>query len=160
MKKNKQFNAKPYIIIGALVFILDLASKFYIDKIMDLGDSFKIIDNFFHITYIHNPGAAWGLLSGQLPIFVGISVIAAILMVWYFKDTTPSQVIARLGIALVFGGMLGNLTDRILFGYVRDFLDFFIFGYDYPVFNIADIGVVVGFVLLLLDMILGEFIYD
>ena len=158
--EKKRFKTIPYIIIGALVFAADIFSKIYIDMVMDLGDSFKIIPSVFHITYIHNPGAAWGLLSGQLPLFVGVSVVAAIIMVLYFKDTTRQQVMARSGIALIFGGMLGNLTDRILLGYVRDFLDFFIFGYDYPVFNIADVGVVVGFICILIDMILGEFFYD
>jgi len=153
--KKKTF-AKGYFIITAVVIVLDLLSKFFIDHTMQMGQSISVIDKFFYITYIHNAGAAWGMLAGQQALFIGVSAVAAVVMILYFRDTEDDQVLSRTGIALVYGGIIGNLVDRLLFGYVRDFLDFFIFGYDYPVFNIADVGVVLGIFCIIIDIVIGE----
>ena len=79
------------------------------------------------------------------------------MLIYYFIKSDKSQVLLRFGIVLIFSGMLGNLYDRVVFHYVRDFLDFFVFGYDFPIFNIADMGVVIGVLLIILDLGIGEY---
>lgn len=78
-------------------------------------------------------------------------------MFYYFNKTTKAQRLTRYGIVLTFAGLVGNLTDRLYLGYVRDFIDFIIFGYDFPIFNIADMGVVIGVLLIILDLGIGEY---
>ena len=94
------------------------------------------------------------MLSGHISLFVVVSLAAAIFMFYYFSKTTKAQRLTRYGIVLTFAGLVGNLTDRLYFGYVRDFIDFIIFGYDFPIFNIADMAVVIGVGLIILEIIL------
>lgn len=146
-----------YLITFIIVLGGDLVTKLVVNESMQLGQSYQVIKNFFYFTYIHNTGAAWGMLSGHFFMFYAISIIAGIMLIYYFIKSDKSQVLLRFGIVLIFSGTLGNLYDRVVFHYVRDFLDFFVFGYDFPIFNIADMGVVIGVLLIILDLGIGEY---
>ncbi len=104
---------------------------------------------------MNNYGIAWSMLDNKIPLIIGITLIA-LAVIYHFMYQFVSNKRNNLAFGLVVGGMIGNLMDRWLFGYVRDFLDFKIFGYDYPIFNIADIGVVIGIILLMIAILKGE----
>ena len=146
-----------YIFIFGVVVAGDQLTKIIVDSTMKLNQGYQIIENFFYFTYTHNYGAAWGMLQGKLSLFYGISILAAIGIVYSFLESKPYQRITRFGLVVFFSGMIGNLIDRIALGYVRDFIDFIIFGYDFPIFNIADIAVCVGVGLIMLEIIVEEY---
>ena len=145
---------KPYI-IAFLVFILDLISKQVIAHVMNVGDSAKVINKFFYITYTQNKGAAWSILEDQRILLLIISVIALFLVNKVMNKEKLSN-IECFSYGMIIGGIIGNLFDRIFFGYVIDFLDFKLFGYDYPVFNLADSFIVVGIILMIIISIRKE----
>ena len=107
-----------------MIVVGDQFTKILVSSSMKLGQSQAIIDNFFYYTYSHNQGAAWGMLSGHISLFIIVSLAAAIFMFYFFNKTTQAQRLTRYGIVLTFAGLVGNLTDRLYFGYVRDFIDF------------------------------------
>lgn len=129
----------------AIIVVLDRITKIIVQSNLQLGDSIVVIPGFFHITYILNPGAAFGMLAGKTWFFnlTSIIVIGAIL---YFVSKVPRNYVAmRVCMGLIAGGALGNLYDRIFVGKVIDFLDFKVWSY---IFNIADSALVVGSILL------------
>ena len=144
--KKKQF--MPYI-IAFFFFIIDLISKQLINHFMKVGESIKLINNFFYITYARNKGAAWSILEDKRILLLIISVLALYLINKYMNKENLSK-LESLSYGMIIGGILGNLFDRIFFGYVIDFLDFKLFGYNYPVFNLADTFIVVGIILLMI----------
>ena len=151
---------KVYIwhsIICIVVLLLDQFSKIWIDTSMQLGQSITVIPNFFSITYLHNTGAAWGMLAGKISLFLIVSVVAAIGIIYYFMKSESYQKLTRFGLVLVFGGLIGNLIDRLAFGYVRDFIDFIIFGYNFPIFNVADMAITIGMALVILEIGIEEY---
>ena len=158
MKNVSKKNLILYIVTFLVVFIGDQLTKIFVSSSMKLGQSQTIIDNFFYYTYSHNQGAAWGILSGHISLFVVFSLGAAIFMFYYFNKTTKAQRLTRYGIVLTFAGLVGNLTDRLYLGYVRDFIDFIILGYDFPIFNIADMAVVIGVGLIILEIVFEDYI--
>lgn len=120
----------------------------------------SVFDSFWHYRYVENPGAAWGFLSQSLsawrtPFFLAVSLGAMGLILHYYHRTAPEQRALRLGLALVFGGAVGNFIDRVRLGYVIDFIDWHY--YDkaaWPTFNVADAAITVGVGILLLDLFL------
>lgn len=154
---------KKHILLYLVTMILivggDLLTKHIVSSSMQLGQSQEIIDNFFYFTYAHNTGIAWGMLAGHLWLFIIVALVAAVLMIIFFRRTRKEEVLTRFGLVLTFAGMIGNLVDRILLGYVRDFIDVVIFNYNFPIFNIADIAVVIGVALIILEIIFEEYIH-
>ncbi len=147
--------SKKIYIISLIIFILDQITKSLISTYLKLNESIEIIKDFFYIRYINNKGASWGILENNRILLIGLSIIAIIMIIRYsysFKKTKLNT----YGFGLLLGGILGNLSDRLIFGYVKDFLDFIIFRYDFPVFNIADISIVIGVVLLIISILKGE----
>lgn len=129
-----------FALIAIATFILDQYSKFLIMANMSRGQSIPVIENIFHITYIHNPGAAFGLLANKTSFFVAVSLLVVAGAVIFYWKTRPMGKTMSLALGLVVGGSLGNLADRIRFGEVVDFFDFRV----WPVFNVADSAIVVG----------------
>lgn len=123
---------------------------------MTLLQTIKVIPNFFSIKYVQNTGAAWGIFSDQTMLLTIIGAIFLIVLNRYLAKEFKFTKFSMIGYGFLIGGMIGNLVDRILHGYVIDFLSFRIFSYDFPVFNVADILIVVGVFFLVVDLIRGE----
>lgn len=138
------------ILITMLIVVIDQISKELINIYLRLNESIKIINNFFYITNAHNYGAAWSILSGNTLILIIITFISIYLIHKYTKEYK--------GIFkyILYGGIIGNLIDRIFYGYVRDFIDFRIFNYNYPVFNISDICIFIGIFILVIKIVKDE----
>ena len=142
-------------IIVLTTMILDQVVKLYIQHNMRLHETVVVIPGFFHLTYIRNPGAAFGLLASQGNgfrfIFFGLtSLVAVMLLVMLLYNTPHHQWLAPVAISLVLGGAFGNLLDRIRFGEVVDFLDFFVNDFHWPAFNVADSAITVGITILVI----------
>ncbi|WP_304960371.1 signal peptidase II [Thomasclavelia cocleata] len=154
-KRNKLL----YLITLIVLIGGDQFTKHLISSSMQLGQSQEIIDNFFYFTYAHNTGVAWEMLAGHLWLFIIVALISAVLMIIFFKRTRKEEILTRFGLVLTFAGMIGNLADRIVLGYVRDFIDVIIFNYNFPIFNIADVAVVIGVALIIIEIIFEEHIH-
>ena len=141
-----------YIIIIVLIAI-DQAVKYFIRVSMELGETIPVIQDIFHITYISNTGAAFSIMQGQTAILIIIPVVLITAMAAYiYKIRRSRHFTLLLALALICGGGLGNLIDRVRFGAVVDFIDFRVF----PIFNFADIFVCCGCGLLVLYVIFFE----
>lgn len=141
--------------ISLVIILFDQATKAYIMNTMHLHQSISIIQNFFSLTYIRNPGAAFGILaqsSGTFrTVFFGVTSLFALgLLGTIFIRLEPDDWWGQLTIVSIFGGAIGNLIDRLQFGEVVDFLDFYVNGYHWPAFNVADSAISVGVVSLLI----------
>ena len=136
------------------VVALDQITKYAIEARLSLGQSIELIKGFFSLTYARNTGAAWSILTGQMTFFYIVSTIALIVMTYFLWKTDKKENLQRFALALLIAGTLGNFIDRLMFQYVRDFLDFIIFGYDFPIFNVADISLNVAIGLLILEAFL------
>lgn len=134
--------------IGILVFIIDQLVKHLVVSTMHLGQSLPLIKGIFHITYVLNPGAAFGMLEHQRWFFIVVALAAVLLGVAFYKKLQQESFLMRSGAGLLLGGAVGNLADRIQSGLVVDFLDFRI----WPVFNIADIAICAGAGILIFDI--------
>jgi len=120
------------------------------------GKGIEIIPNFFYIIEVKNTGGAWGIFSGNVPFLALISFFVVILLYLFIINEKKLTKLSIVYYGFLLGGIIGNLIDRLINGYVTDFFNFFIFGYDYPVFNIADILIVVGIGLMIIDVVRGE----
>ena len=147
-------NKKPYI-IAFLFFIIDLISKQIISHVLSLQESIMIIKNFFYISYTKNTGAAWSILKDQRLLLLILTIFVLFIINRQLKKEKLTN-IEDYSYGLIVGGILGNFFDRLIYGYVIDFLDFRIFGYDYPIFNLADSFIVIGIILLIIIEIRKE----
>ena len=142
------------IIFICLGILIDQLVKIIIRNNMDVGRSIELIRNFFSITHVENTGAAWGGFSGYTIVLTIISIVILGYFIYIYKNLDfKNKKVFSISIVMVISGTIGNLIDRLFFQSVTDFLDFNILGYDFPVFNIADILLVIGFALFLIDMI-------
>ncbi len=146
---------KKTFIIAIVILIIDQLTKSLLEIYLKLNQSIVIIKNFLAITLVHNTGGAWSILNKHSYILIIFSVIALILL-FRFMITFKKNTRNSIAFALTISGIISNLADRIFLGYVRDFLDFTIFNYDYPIFNIADVAIVIGVILLIIAIIKGE----
>ena len=148
---NKVFY--KWISISAVVVALDLYTKHLIQRAFEYGEHLKIT-GFFDLVRYHNEGAAFSFLADaggwQKWFFSGVSMIA-VLVITYLLKKHQHQKLFCLGLALVLGGAIGNLYDRLTLGYVVDFLSFHVNDWFWPAFNVADSAICVGVALLLLD---------
>ena len=135
-------------ITAIIVFAIDMLTKYWIAGHEELFNV-VIIPNLFHITYSTNTGMAFSLLNNQTIL---LTIISAIAIMWlsYYAITKPMNKFKQFVFGLLIGGAFGNFYDRLFLGYVRDFLDFYIFGYNYPVFNVADSALTIGILLLVI----------
>ena len=145
--------------VATLVLILDQATKIYISRTMELYSSIVVSRNFFSITYICNKGAAFSFMAHspyRLPVLTLVSVIALVAIIVFFRKLRPDQKFTAICLALIFGGALGNLIDRVRLGEVIDFLNVHWYDHYWPAFNVADSAICVGVVLLAIDMFIEE----
>ena len=146
----------PWLGLALLIFLADQFTKVLILGYYKLGDA-TYVTSFFNVVRVHNSGAAFSFLANaggwQRWFFTGIGIVAAIFIVWMLKSH-PGQKLFSFALACILGGAIGNLVDRSLHGYVVDFLDFHAAGWHFPAFNVADSGITIGAVCLILDEIL------
>ncbi len=146
---------KKIIIYSIIFFILDFISKVIVNNFVSLTESITVINNFFYLTNVHNLGAAWSLFSGQRILLIVVG-IAALFFIFRWINDFKNNNKNIWAFSLLISGLLGNLFDRIIYGYVRDFLDFRFGSYNYPVFNLADTFIFCGVIVLILAIIKGE----
>ena len=141
---------------AAVVLIVDQFTKVLILGYYHLGDSTPVT-SFFNIVRVHNSGAAFSFLASsggwQRWLFTGIGVAAALLILWLLKSHAGQKLFA-FSMASILGGAVGNVIDRVLYGYVVDFLDFYWRGWHFPAFNVADSAITLGATCLILDELL------
>ena len=144
------------IIISIILLCIDQISKLLVVNLLTKTDSITIIKNFFYLTYINNDGAAFSILVGKRIFLILIAVLVIVMLIRYIKKNNIQNKLELVSISLIIGGSLGNLMDRVIRGYVIDFLDFKIFNYNFPIFNLADTFIVIGVFLLFLKEIRKE----
>lgn len=132
--------------LSIIFIIIDQVIKLLISNNITLNTDITIIDKFFYITNVHNNGAAFSSFSGNTIFLIIMSIIALIVIYFCFiKDKDLSKIEVIL-ISMLIGGIIGNFIDRIIFKYVIDYLEFIIFGYYFPIFNFADICIVLSII--------------
>lgn len=161
--KNKRFILSISLVCGIFVFVLlfDLLSKHFIAQALpQVGDSMNVIPGFINFVYVQNTGAAWGMLAGRPVFLIIVSILILAVYLGFYglrlkKLKNNVSITLAVSVGLIAGGCIGNLIDRIVFGYVRDFINFQFM--DFPVFNIADIALTVGIIIMVIYFI---FIYS
>ncbi|WP_370872443.1 signal peptidase II [Paenibacillus zeirhizosphaerae] len=144
-----------YYVVAFIVFLLDQGTKYLIATRLELGETIPVIGSFFQITSHRNRGAAFGILQGQRELFIVITVVVVIAIIWYLRKTIRNgQKLLPFGLSLVLGGAIGNFLDRAIAGEVVDFARFNFGSYTFPIFNIADSAIVVGVAIIILDTLL------
>jgi len=145
-----------FYILALIIIALDQLTKWMIVKNMEIGESIEVISNFLYITSHRNKGAAWGILQGQMWFFYLITIAVIIGIVYYIQKQAKGKVLLGISLGLMLGGAIGNFLDRLFRKEVVDFVNTYIFGYDFPIFNVADSSLVVGVGLLMLHMLMEE----
>jgi len=142
--------------LSLLVIVLDQLSKLWVVSEFELYQSIELMP-YLNLTYVHNKGAAFSFLSSaggwQRWFFSVISVVAVLVLLVWLKRLKPTEKLLAVSMSLILGGAVGNLYDRLAYGYVIDFLDAYYQQWHWPVFNIADSAIVLGVGLMLLDML-------
>lgn len=148
MKKFK------YYLLIFVIFLIDQISKIIVSHNINLNGSVVVIKDFFSLSYVKNTGAAFGFFSGRTLLITLISVfIFVYLLVELIKEKEENKLIDT-SFTFIMGGLLGNLYDRVVLKYVRDFMDFTIFGKGFAIFNIGDMFIVIGCILFIIGAIL------
>ena len=142
-----------YLVITILLVLIDQVVKILVERHMFFGDTISIIDGFLHLTYVQNRGIAFGIFQGKVDIISIATVIAIIgIIVYFFKNVKKSNLFEKAAYVFIISGAVGNMIDRLTRGYVVDMIDFR--GIWSFVFNIADVYINLGVILLLLDLLL------
>ncbi|MEY4195750.1 MAG: hypothetical protein RLZZ226_2118 [Pseudomonadota bacterium] len=143
-----------WLLLSLVVIVLDQLSKYWVDHAMQLYQSIELLPG-LQLTYVRNTGAAFSFLSQaggwQRWFFIGLGISASGLIGWWLHRLDRCRQIEAMSWALVLGGALGNVIDRVLYGYVIDFLDVYYQDWHWPAFNVADSAISLGVVLLLID---------
>lgn len=145
-----------YLLATLVFIILDQFSKFEIVQSIKYGSKIEIIRNFFSLTNVRNFGAGFSILQNQRLFLIIVPIIAVMVLSYLLVTEKNKRKITSISYILIISGAIGNLIDRIRLGYVIDFLDFIIFTYDFPVFNIADCFITIGCFLFIIDNLLGN----
>ena len=138
-----------FLIIGAGILLIDQVTKEFVTQRLALHENVEVIPGFFDFTYVRNTGGAFGILAGKAShlrtgLFLTISCVALGIILYLYASIPPGKPWLGAGLAMTFGGALGNLVDRLRFGEVVDFLDFHIGTLHWPAFNVADSAISVG----------------
>ncbi len=139
MEKNIKKNGLIFFLISLSIVLSDQIIKFFIRNSMNIGDSIAVIKNIFHITYVTNFGAGFGIMQDKTTLLIWFSIIVIGIILFYYGMIQEKKSL-QIFSGLILGGILSNLIDRLLFGFVIDFFDFRI----WPVFNIGDSCICIG----------------
>lgn len=145
-----------YYLIALAIIAIDQISKWLIVAKMEIGESFSIIENVLYITSHRNRGAAWGILEGQMWFFYIVTIIVTVVLIYFLQTWAKGKLMLSLGISFMLAGAIGNFIDRLFRKEVVDFIDVYIFTYNYPIFNIADSSLVIGVIIMAIQMIKEE----
>lgn len=148
MKKNRIL----IIVLVSFLLGLDLIIKHLVSSYLT---NINIIDNFFSLTYVLNDGAAFSLFASKTYLLILISLLCLCFIIYELKNNLVDRILS-VGYSLVLAGLLGNFIDRLIDGYIIDYLSFKIFGFNYPIFNLADILIVVGIIIVIIKELLKE----
>jgi signal peptidase II len=151
----------PFAAIAGSVVALDQITKWLVLENIPLYQANPVIPGFFNLTHIRNPGGAFGFMAAGSQglrhlLFIGVSIIAMGLIAYFYRSTPKSYPYLGTALALIFGGAVGNLIDRLRFGEVVDFLDVYVGAYHWPAFNVADSAITVGITIFILHVVLGK----
>ena len=149
-------NKYKLFLVALIVLFIDRLIKYFVMSNLILLESIEIIKNFFNITYIKNDGIAFNMLSGNRIIILILTIIFVYLFYLMFIKGKKLTNFNRIIYGMLFGGILGNLLDRIVFKSVIDYFDFRLFGFSFPVFNFADIMIVISIFFIFIEVIRGE----
>lgn len=138
-----------FVLLAMGVLFLDQWSKWLVMSKLAEGQSMPLIDNIFHLTYVRNPGAAFGMLPYRTAFFIVVTILVMAGIILFFRFIPDSNLSLKYGFSLQLGGAAGNFIDRLRFGHVIDFFDFQV----WPVFNVADIAIMTGVGILLVQLI-------
>ncbi len=149
------------ILVSGGIVLADQVTKYLITLNLALHEHIVVIENFFNINHVLNPGGAFGFFADGSPlvrkfIFLFLSSLVALFVLWLYKKTARDLVGLSLGLALIFGGAMGNLIDRFRFGKVVDFLDFYIGTAHWPAFNVADSAISIGMAILIYHVVFNK----
>jgi len=162
MGKLLKFQGRlPYGLLVVAVLILDRWTKLLIQKRFELNGSISVIDGLFNITYVRNTGVAFGIFSSisspaKTVLLSVFTACAAVVVVTYSVRSPARNRLLQIALSLILGGALGNLYDRLVYGYVVDFLELYAGSYHWPSFNVADSAISIGVALLALEIIRNE----
>lgn len=153
MKKKNLVKMLVMFAVIAVILTLDLVTKYVFDDLLANGETVTVIPFLFNFKLVHNYGAAWGLLAGKQVFLIVLSIVfMAIFIFYYIKEPNKSWLL-NITFGFLFAGCLGNLYDRLVFGYVRDFIQFD-FWKSFPIFNFADVALCIGVVLFIIYLII------
>lgn len=145
------------IILTILVILVDFFSKYIVSKLMTVNETINLIDNFFRITYVKNTGAAFSIFSNNTLLVIIISIVVIGFLLFYIYKNKGNNKLENVSYAFILGGAISNLIDRLVYGYVIDFLDFEILSYNAPIFNLADTFIVIGVILFLINTLRSRY---
>lgn len=142
-----------YLVIGIVIILFDQFTKHLVRKFIAFNESVDLIDNFLSITYVRNPGAAWGIMADFSWLLTTLPLIVALVIVVFIKKNPKYPSVVKLTLTMIAAGGIGNFIDRIAFGSVTDMISFSFFP---PVFNVADIAVTTGCFFLIIYVIIKD----
>jgi signal peptidase II len=151
-----------FFVAFAISLALDQITKTWVVATLDFKDRVSVIEGFFYLTHVRNPGAAFSLFADapveiRAPFFIVTTLIAIGMILSFFRKLSPGDRLSALALGLILGGAVGNLLDRLIYGAVVDFLRLQLWvGYSWPDFNVADSSIVIGVALLVLELFARE----
>jgi signal peptidase II len=149
-----KFPMFKWLWLALFLIVLDQSTKLAINHSMQLYQSIQLLD-FFNLTYVHNTGAAFSFLSErsgwQRWLFSILAVVMSLMMTLWIKRLKDNETLLAVSLSLILGGAIGNLIDRLIYGYVIDFLDLYYHSWHWPAFNVADSAITIGVGLMLID---------
>lgn len=137
-------------IVSIIIIILDRIIKIFVDKYLILNIKNIVIDNFFYITKCYNEGAAFNIFNGNT-IFLVCATIFALIMLFKYIKSNKLNTLNKISYGLLIGGIFGNLIDRLFLGYVIDYINFIILNHEFAIFNLADMAIVIGAILIIIS---------
>lgn len=157
-------NKSKYLFLIGSVVLIDQLTKYVIKTSLTLYDRIDVIKGFFQIIYVRNSGAIWGIFSDHANTWISkvitiLSIVALIVVIYYFLKLPANCLLELLSLSFIMGGALGNIIDRLLQGYVVDFLDFYIKSHHWPTFNAADLFISTGVIFLIFSIWRGKCTY-
>lgn len=142
---------KKILIFSLIFIIIDVVVKVVVSNCIGLYDTIKVIPGFFNLTYLRNTGAAFSIMENNRMLFIIIGLVAIFLIYKFLIKDKYLNKLSIISYSMLLGGIMGNMIDRILYGYVIDYLSFNLFGFNAPIFNLADTFIVVSVILIFIN---------